>query len=271
MILLHPDQGICQLSGTSCWYERDLDSGFLQVLWDEKATAGGAREVKLPGRMAKAQPVEIGEYHPHDELSGIVIHYRCWQLLHTHPVWTIAGSNVGVLLPALRRKEVTDREYPSGSWQTSEANIFVDEDQSFYCPCMATEHEDPFYNKRVQALIRKAKRAKHDLLPEKRHTALNDLPLEILWMKLDLLHTDEITALQRGTGRYVGDAYWRKRTNTDLFHEVRGIPEGELDWECLCRRLEKLMVKSKWAFKCRGWVLEQLGVLVSLLLIRSAG
>ncbi|KAL2796607.1 hypothetical protein BJX66DRAFT_335851 [Aspergillus keveii] len=275
-ILLHPEQDICQLSGTSYWYltdREDSESSFLKVPWDEKATSGLPGKVKPSTLMAKAFLLQVGAEAPRDQLSGVAVHYRCWELLCTHPIWTISRKDITAVLRALQRKSEKDWGFLY-SWDDSEAEYIhpgtdssSDSDLSMDDPPMHWEYSDPFYNKRAQGLIQKAKRAKDEQLPERIMTRLDGLPLEILWMTLDLLSTQDVIALENGVGRDMGDVYWRSRTNPKLFHELRYFSESEeqLNWRFLSIELEKLTFNRKHEFYGRRWVLKRLDQLLDLL------
>ncbi|KAL3483190.1 hypothetical protein BJX62DRAFT_245129 [Aspergillus germanicus] len=275
-LLLHPEQDICQLSGTSYWYwthREDPESSFLKVPWDEKATSGLPGKVKPSTLMAKAFLLQVGAEAPRDQLSGVAVHYRCWELLCTHPIWTISGKDIKAVLLALQRKSETDWGFLY-SWDDSENEYILpetdsssDSDLSMDDPPMHWEYSDPFYNKRVQGLIQKAKRAKTEQLPPKLKSRLDDLPMEVLWMTLDLLATKDVAALENGIGRYMGDVYWRSRTDTKPFHELRNLTESEqkLNWSLLSIELEKLTFSWKHEFYGWMWVLNRLDQLLDLL------
>jgi hypothetical protein len=124
---------------------------------------------------------------------------------------------------------------------------------------------DPFFNKHVQGLIYKAKRVKTEQLPLKIKTRLDNLPLEVLWMSLDLLPTQDIASLENGICCYMSDAYWRSRIDATLFHELRDLPDEQLNWRFLCLELETLTIERKSDFYGRRWVLKRLDDLVELL------
>ncbi|KAL3456197.1 hypothetical protein BJX64DRAFT_48406 [Aspergillus heterothallicus] len=273
-ILLHPEKDICQLSGTSYWYstnQRVSESSFLKVPWDEKATSGLPGKVKPSTLMAKAFLLQVGAEAPRDQLSGVAVHYRCWELLCTHPIWTISGKDIKALLLALQRKSEEDWGFLYGGEEPDSKNILGDDyassDSEFFMedPPMEWEHSDPYFNKRVQGLIYKAKRVRTEQLPQKIKTRMDDLPLEVLWMTLDLLPTQDVAALENGICCYMSDAYWRSRTDAKLFHELRGLPIEELNWRFLCLELETLTMKRKSDFYGRRWVLKRLDDLMELL------
>ncbi|KAL2870557.1 uncharacterized protein BJX67DRAFT_377912 [Aspergillus lucknowensis] len=91
------------------------------------------------------------------------------------------------------------------------------------------------------------------------------LPTEVLVMVADHLASQDASAVQKAIGCYLGDTYWRSRTPSDIFHEVRALYEETLDWEYLCNELERF--KAYWddELQARQWVLEQLDEIAELM------
>ncbi|KAJ0425046.1 hypothetical protein BJY00DRAFT_227274 [Aspergillus carlsbadensis] len=221
--------------------------------------------------MAKALLLQVGAEPPRNELSGAAVHYRCWELLCIHPIWTTSGKDIKALFLALQRKSEEDWGFLYG-WDDSDSEHILGDDGSsndselfMEDPPMEWEHSDPFFNKHVQGLIHKAKRVRTEQLPQKIKTKLDGLPLEVLWMSLDLLPTEDVTSLENGICCYMSDAYWRSRTDAKLFHELRGLPDEELNWRFLCLELETLTIERKPDFYGRRWVLKRLDDLEELL------
>jgi hypothetical protein len=96
--------------------------------------------------MAKAFLLQVGAEALRDQLSGVAVHYRCWELLCTHPIWTISGKDIKALLLALQRKSEEDWGFLYGWEESDSENILSNDhpssDSEFFMedPPMMWEH-----------------------------------------------------------------------------------------------------------------------------------
>ncbi|KAB8274779.1 hypothetical protein BDV30DRAFT_237416 [Aspergillus minisclerotigenes] len=93
----------------------------------------------------------------------------------------------------------------------------------------------------------------------RRQNRLCYLPVEILYLVMDYLSTDDLENVQTSMKYYLGDTYWRARVPIKLFHEVRSIWDETLDWQFLCLQLEWLSETPDLAF--RRYIVERLDLL----------
>lgn len=114
-------------------------------------------------------------------------------------------------------------------------------------PCHLTKGywhlADPGNDKKIQSLINKARRMTNKRFKNgrlNRRCRLYHLPVEVLCFILDDLPSSDVASVEKAVGSYIGDAYWRSRISTDLFHEVRDVMDETLDWEFLCLKLDDL-------------------------------
>ncbi|KAL4914367.1 hypothetical protein BDW62DRAFT_213475 [Aspergillus aurantiobrunneus] len=53
-------------------------------------------------------------------------------------------------------------------------------------------------------------------------------------------HSGDVVAIQEAMGFYLGDAYWRSKIPSKLFHEVKDLWDQPLDWQFLFLEFERL-------------------------------
>jgi hypothetical protein len=80
--------------------------------------------------MVKAFLLQVGAEPPSDELSGVAVHYRCWELLCTHTIWTTSGKDIKALLTALQRKSEEDWGFLYGLDDFDSKHVLCDDDSS---------------------------------------------------------------------------------------------------------------------------------------------
>ena len=113
---------------------------------------------------------------------------------------------------------------------------------------------DPANDKRIQSLIKQAQirtRARIYITrrDNRQQNRLCYFPVEILWLVMDCLPPDDVENVQIAMKYYLGDAYWRIRAPIKLFHEVRSVRDETLDWQFLCKELERLSQTPDLAFR----------------------
>ncbi|KAL4785260.1 hypothetical protein BJX76DRAFT_356281 [Aspergillus varians] len=257
-VLSHPQKRICHLSGTAYFLADDIGSLTLQVPWDEDT--GFIRGDSSTDQSLLATVVyyekkyKEKESPPKNRLTGFLVHTQCWEVLRAHRIWTLAEQRLEVVLDAMYRKRIVDFVKPD--------NPLEDHFSDQAWP-MGTDNADPFYSERAQRIIRQARRMTQKRFKVVRrrknmNMLLHRLPAEILLLVADHLPGDDVAAIQKAMGWYLGDVYWRSRIPTDLFHEVKDLFGEKLDWEFLCLELEKFDAYHDHELQGRKWVLEQL-------------
>ncbi|KAL3429381.1 hypothetical protein BDV09DRAFT_203010 [Aspergillus tetrazonus] len=209
----------------------------------------------------EASAAGVGHALKQDRLRGLVIHARCWQVLLNHKIWAYTNGDIRLIMEALRRRSVRDWQ-----WKTPlrPAGMKLHEKAS----AVGLKKGDPFYSPRVLCMIRHARRrTRTRLLMDRQfndmYLRLDLLPTEILYLIANRLSSSDVVAIQEAMGLYFGDAYWRSRIPSNVFHEVKGLREQMLDWEYLCLKLELLVSRRYWGYAHnellgRYWVLIQL-------------
>ncbi|KAL4815736.1 hypothetical protein BDW67DRAFT_176055 [Aspergillus spinulosporus] len=221
-----------------------LDKGLCATALRDEASAAGVAQTLKP-----------------DRLRGLVIHARCWQVLVNHNIWAITNGSIRLIMEALRRRSVRDWQWktplrPAGMRLHEKASV------------VGLKKGDPFYSPRVLCMIRHARRRTHTKVLFDRqfndlYLRLDLLPAEILYLVANHLLPSDVVAVQEAMGLYFGDAYWRSRIPSNVFHEVKELREQTLDWEYLCLKLELLFDHRYWGYAHdellgRFWVLRQL-------------
>ncbi|KAL4781298.1 hypothetical protein BJX76DRAFT_350308 [Aspergillus varians] len=231
MILFHPQKSMCRLSGISYFIHEDLDFYTLQVPWDEKTGIVRSGDIDK-SLLATALRHEAPDDGHSERLRGLVVHDRCWQVLCRHNIWTLAGGDIKVVMGALCRRNARDWDHPLDPRTIGRARQRT--------------------HRRFEIILCKP--------AEGKETYLNRLPSEILFLMANLLQSAEVVAVQKAMGFYLGDAYWRSRIRTDIFHEVRDLADQTLDWEYLCLEFEGLKAHCDEPNQLLGrrWVHEQL-------------
>ncbi|KAL4912679.1 hypothetical protein BDW62DRAFT_206257 [Aspergillus aurantiobrunneus] len=253
--LLLLQKHICRLSGISTFQvNNDFRFYTRQAPWDERTAV--IRSESNPSMhkdaLATALQREARDISAEHRLTCLLVHARCWQLLCKHQVLSLSGGDLRIITQALYHKSTRYWNKPPGLVEYKHPN----DGPAIW------EEDDVFCDDRVQSIIRQSRRRARTMSQrlQYRHQQiyLNCLPREVLLLIADLIHPPDGVAVQKATGCYLCDAYWRSRI-PNVFHEVQDLSSEEpRDWEYLCLQLNKL--KSCWAmgFHARLFLYEQL-------------
>lgn len=295
LVLFHPRKSICRLSGISYFVQQDYAFYTLQVPWDENSGIIRSKKGHIDKALCatalrdEASAAGVGHALKQDRLRGLVIHARCWQVLLNHKIWAYTNGDIRLIMEALRRRSVRDWQWktplrPAGMKLHEKASAVGLKKGGKYPPLHMSAYKqnqtrsyadveiltisDPYYSPRVLCMIRHARRrTRTRLLMDRQfndmYLRLDLLPTEILYLIANRLSSSDVVAIQEAMGLYFGDAYWRSRIPSNLFHEVKGLREQTLDWEYLCLKLELLVSHRYWGYAHnellgRYWVLIQL-------------
>ncbi|KAE8415305.1 hypothetical protein BDV36DRAFT_298164 [Aspergillus pseudocaelatus] len=226
--ILHSTRnGIYRVSGVAVNIRVTPGGEVLQAVpWDEEIGAIGYPEKDWDRLVLVIHPTEHDDTSSHD-LFGYHVHNSCWELLTHHTIGETARHNLASVVRI--------------------RNLNIKGIQSVI--------------KRVRIRTRMRFRIKGRI--NRRRNRLCYLPVEMLYLVVDYLSTDELERVQTAMKYYLGDAYWRARVPVKLFHEVTSVWDETLDWQFLCLKLERLSQTQDLAF--RRNIIDQLDELQTFL------
>jgi hypothetical protein len=191
--------------------------------------------------------------YPH----GFPIHAHCWTLAE-RVVGDKAEKELNLLIRIIRQRwedeGLLNESTSMTAWlkEQTRGTCADDYTNEFEITRNLIAIRDPIAVQEVTDLIQKSGQkynptaiGRSRITTAKSSMIVSSLPVDILFLVLDLLHHRDIRAALDATGWHVQASYWRARLRQGLIFELDAVgPDAHLDWQFLCLEMEQLMEES---------------------------